>query len=151
MMRGVREVKKMGQAVPVLVVLVFGLTGLAADISGTWSTSITLGGALNPTSTLTLNLGFADWEFSTTWTFAELSLSAASFDLRGGLGALGVAVGASFRPAHPIVSSFVGPDLAGISLSGWEFVGGYISLELSLGNFTLRVTFMEGGPEGEGR
>ncbi len=136
----------MGRGAFVVAVLVLGFTGVAADISGSWSTSLALGEGVATQNALTLNLGFADWRLMATWTFSGLSMSGADLSLEGSFGALGVAAGISFRPTDLSVSPHSNADFTGLSLAGWEFTGGFISVEVSLGNLTLKVTLVEESP-----
>jgi|GEM_PF-1886721 hypothetical protein len=130
-----------------VILSVLGASAPGSDLVGMWSTTISLGDGLSSLSVLAFNFGLADWELTTTWTFSELSLSRADLALVGNFGPVGIAAGVSFCLADTAVSSLSSAAFTGISLGGWKFTGGYISFELSLGNFTLKVTFVERTPQ----
>jgi len=134
----------MGRGALVAAVLLFGFAGLAVDISGTLSTTLTLGEYADPLSSLTLNFGLADWELTTVWTLEGSALVGHEITLEGSLGNLGIAAGAAFRVPEGAELAQMGP--VSFSLDGLEFIGGYITFELSLGDFTFKLTLVEGAP-----
>lgn len=135
----------MGRWTSVAALLFFGFMGFAAAVSGTWNTSVVLGEAFNPLSTLTLNFGLAgDWGLTTVWTLEGSAPVGHEIVLEGSLGALGISAGAAFRISEEAALTQMGP--ASFSLDGLKFVGGYISFALSLGDFTFKLTLVEGTP-----
>ena len=126
-------------------VLLLGFAGMAMDISGMWDTTLTLGGYPDPMSSLTLNLGLAEgWELTTVWSLEGSTLVGHEITLEGSLGALGISGGAAFRIPEGATPTQLGP--LHFSLEGLELTGGYISLALSLGDFTFKLTLVEGAP-----
>jgi len=118
---------------------------MAMDISGMWNTTLTLGEYPDPMSSLTLNLGLAEgWELTTVWSLEGSTLVGHEITLEGSLGALGISGGAAFRIPEGATPTQIGPLY--FSLEGLEFIGGYISLALSLGDFTFKLTLAEGAP-----
>ncbi len=125
--------------------LVFtGVVGLSLGFSGSWSTFISLSHPIAPVNTLSLSFGFAEWELTATSVLKGTSFMRQELVLSGSLGALGIAAGAAFRIPEAAAFSRAGP--MDFSLEGVEFIGGYISLELELGNLTLKLTLVEGTP-----
>jgi len=119
--------------------------GVGAGLSGGWSSGISFAdGITSFTSTLTLNLSFSGWELESTWDLAAPELNSHTLTFRGSLGLLAYEAGLSFRFTSPKLSPL--PD-SGWAMEGLEWSGGYLSLELPLGNLTLRLTLLT--PPGE--
>ncbi|MGY4707742.1 hypothetical protein ACVNPS_08370 [Candidatus Bipolaricaulota sp. J31] len=135
----------MRRGVLIAAILVFtGVTGLSLELSGAWSTYISLGHPIAPVNSLTLNLGFAEWELTATSILKGTSFVRQELSLSGSLGAFGISAGVAFRIPEAAAFSRVGP--LDFSLEGVELIGGYISFELGLGNLTLKLTLVEGTP-----
>lgn len=128
----------------VAAVLLSPLVGFAFDLSGSWSGSISLGESFVPLNTITVDLGFADWELTVTSTLKGASLVRQELSLSGSLGALGIAAGAAFRIPEGAGLSRMG--LMSFSVDGVEFLGGYVSFTLDLGNLSLKLTLVGEAP-----
>jgi|Deesub1362B_J571_1020462.scaffolds.fasta_scaffold09105_2 hypothetical protein len=134
----------MGRNVAVVAVLLLGFAGLATDLSGTWSTTIAIGEEIVPLTDLTLQFGFADWKLTTSFTWQGASLLGQELSLEASFGALGISAGAAFRVPEGAELELLDPGT--FSLGDLQFLGGYISFELSLGDLTLKLTLVQGAP-----
>lgn len=121
-----------------------GIGGFALEFRGSWEGTLALGGPPVPVNTITLDIGFADWQLTAVSVLEGTSLVRQGLALAGTIGALGIAAGATFRIPQGDALSWVGP--VALSLDGVEFLGGYISLALDFGNITLRLTLVGGAP-----
>ena len=137
----------MGRNIAVVVVLLFGFMGLTADLSGTWSTTIAIGEEIAPLTDFTLQFGFADWKLTTSFTLEGTSLVGHELSLEASFGALGVSAGAAF--SIPQGARLEPLDPGFLSLGDLEFLGGYISFQLSLGDLKLKLTLVQGSPSQE--
>lgn len=126
------------------MLVLMGWMGCAANFTGEWTTRLTFaGGSMQPSSTLTLNLGLPGWEFSSTWSLAGSISSTLAF--QGAVGPLGLRAGASFLLIPGSRGAvYERGALVGWSAEGLKFTGAFLSLEMVLGNLTLRVTFVQG-------
>ena len=132
----------MGRSAVLAVVLLLGCAGLATDISGTWTTTVTLGEGFLPLTNLTLQFGFADWKLTTSFTLEGTSLVGHELSLEASFGALEVSASAAFRVPEGAELELL--DSGTFSLGDLQFLGDYISFELSLGDLTLKITLAQG-------
>ena len=137
----------MGRSAVLAVVLLLGCAGLATDISGTWTTTVTLGKSFLPLTDLTLQFGFSDWKLTTSFTLEGTSLVGHELSLEASFGALEVSAGAAFRVPEGVELELL--DSGTFSLGDLQFLGGYISFELSLGDLKLKLTLVQGSPSQE--
>lgn len=122
------------------VVAVVASLGVGAGLSGGWSSGVSFAdGITSFTSTITLNLSFSGWELESTWDLAAPELNSHTLTFRGSLGLLDYEAGLSFRFTSPRLSPLSG---SGWAMEGLEWTGGYLTLELPLGNLTLRLTLL---------
>lgn len=130
-------------------VLLASSTALALDLSGEWTAQMTFAsGGVSPSTTFTLHLAGSGWRLASSWDPAFLDVSSHSLVLKSSLGPLGVTAGASFHLSTrtALASMGAGSDPSVWTADGFSFRGGFVSLELALGNLTLRLTFIS-GPE----
>ncbi len=119
-----------------------------ADLGGSWYTRLSLSD-MSFTSSLSLGLELENMAVNTVLTMEGMELKWADISLKTSLGALGFAAGALFElEATPTPAST--DWFSGFSLGEAEFVGGFISLSLKLGDLSLRLTFVEGSYPLEG-
>lgn len=127
--------------------LLAGSTAWAVDLSGEWTTQMTFAsGMVSPSTAFTLNLAGSGWRLTSTWDLALPQLSSHALVLKGSLGPVGFTAGASVRLTSSAQLTPLGGrrDLAGWSVEGFEFTGGFVALELTLGSLTLRLTLQNG-------
>jgi len=128
------------------VVVLAAWVGLGAGFSGEWSSQVAFaGGDALFSNNLTLHLTFSGWELTSTWDLAVPFLSNHTLTFHGTLGLLNYQAGLSFRLASPEL--YASDTLSGWELEGLKWTGGFLTLELPLGDFTLRLTILH-GPEG---
>lgn len=124
-----------------LVLSVFlAFSSAAAELSGSFSTAFTFGTSFAAWNTLDLRLSFSDFQIRSLSTWQGLSLSEQAFSLSGNLGDLEIQVGLVLKP----VSSL---RLGAWSAQEFQVVASFVSFELSLGNFQLRLTLHTGPGE----
>ena len=123
-----------------VVVAVVASLGIGAGLSGGWSSGISFAeGIASFTSTINLHLSLSGWELKSTWDLAAPELNFHTLTFRGSLGLLDYEAGVSFRFTSPKLATRSG---SGWALEGLEWTGGHLSLELPLGNLTLRLTLL---------
>jgi len=126
-------------------VVLVAWVGFGAGFSGEWSSRLALaGGEALFSNTLTLHLTFSGWELESTWDLAAPELNAQTLTFQGSLGLLNYEAGLSFRFTALELSPL---DSASWAAEGLEWTGGFLTLELPLGDLTLRLTILH-GPEG---
>ena len=132
-------------------VLVLGSGALAQglDFSGAWENRLSFaGGELASTSSFTLALNSPDWTLSTTLNLGNGLLSGSEIEFTTYLGAVSLAAGASFRVPDARLAFGSESDLY---LTGLELTGWHLSLNLSLGNLKLGITFAGGAEPKAGK
>lgn len=116
------------------------------DLSGSWSSRLTLlGGEPLPESSFTLDLRSPGWELVTAWSLTGGQLVGQTIELSSSLGALNLAVGASFKLEG---GSWLTDD-GSLLWEGLTLERGYLSLELELYNLRLKLTVV--GSPGPGK
>jgi len=119
------------------LLLLAALPAWAIDISGTWSSSLSLSRDIGVTNALTLRFSSSGWEIQSFSNFRGFSLTDQSFVFRGTLGHVNLALGLHLKPASE-------PILGTISAQPFALAQGFASVELKLGNFTLGLTLIFG-------
>ena len=126
-------------------VALVGWIGLGVGISGDWSSQLALaGGEASFTHALTLHLTFSGWELESTWDLAAPELNSQALTFQGSLGFLDWQAGLSFHLTG--LEPF--PNGSGWAAAGLEWTGGFLALELPLGDLNLRLTIIT-APAGE--
>ena len=118
-------------------VLLVALPALAANLSGSWNTSLSFGNETSLTNTLTLGLSLSGWEIQSLSNFRGLNLFDQAFLFRGTLGNVNLAMGLHLKPISE-------PILGTVSAQPFALSEGFASFELKLGNFTLGLTLFFG-------
>jgi hypothetical protein len=127
-------------------VVLVAWVGFGTGLSGEWSSQVAFaGGDALFSNTLTLHLTFSGWELTSTWDLAAPELSTHTLTFQGSLGLLNYEAGFSFRFTSLELSPLGGAH--GWAAEGLEWTGGFLTLELPLGDLTLRLTILH-GPEG---
>ena len=125
--------------------MVFGLllfcsfSAWATNLSGAWSSSLSLSNDVSLTNTLTLQFSLSGWEVQSFSIFRGLSLSDQAFVFRGTLGNVNLSLGLHLKSVSE-------PILGVVSAQPFTLSQGFASFELKLGNFTLGLTLIF-GPE----
>ena len=119
------------------LLLLAALPAWAIDISGTWSSSLSLSRDIGVANALALRFSLSDWEIQSFSNFRGFSLTDQSFVFRGTLGHVNLALGLHLKPASE-------PILGTISSQPFALAQGFASVELKLGNFTLGLTLIFG-------
>jgi len=126
-----------GAVVAFLLLAVF--PAWAIDLSGAWSSSLSLSNDIDVANTLTLKFSLSGWEIRSFSTFRDLNLSDQAFVFRGTLGNVNLSLGLHLKPVSQ-------PILGVVSAQPFALSQGFASFELKLGNFTLGLTLIF-GPE----
>ena len=125
-----------------ICVLGLGFSSLAASLSGSWDTDVTIdpqqtnfNDAIGLTSELVVIYAVGDWTFTSTTELDETGWTAQSFDTAGVLGAFAITSKLVFDPVTPGFTSWettAAVSIAGVSF-GAEFTlsGGSVELVLS--------------------
>lgn len=121
------------------LLLLVTLPAWAIELSGAWSSSLSLSNDVNLTNTLTLQFSLSGWEIQSFSTFRGLSLSDQAFVFHGTLGNVNLSLGLHLKPVSE-------PILGVVSAQPFTLSQGFASFELKLGNFTLGLTLIF-GPE----
>ena len=121
------------------LLLLVTLPAWAIELSGVWSSSLSLSNDVNLTNTLTLQFSLSGWEIQSFSTFRGLSLSDQAFVFHGTLGNVNLSLGLHLKPVSE-------PILGVVSAQPFTLSQGFASFELKLGNFTLGLTLIF-GPE----
>ncbi len=131
-----------GYLLPVLAVALLGTVATAADVSGVWRSSFTLGDEGRFLSTLDLGFGLAEgWRFSGSWALEGMDLRWGTLKLQGSLGVADVAAGIALQlEGDPRVLR----SGSLFTLEGAEIANGFISLKVYLEDFTLGITVTTG-------
>ena len=119
------------------LLLLVTLPAWAIELSGVWSSSLSLSNDVSLTNTLTLQFSLSGWEIQSFSTFRGLSLSDQAFVFRGTLGNVNLSLGLHLKPVSE-------PILGVVSAQPFTFSQGFASFELKLGNFTLGLTLIFG-------
>ena len=119
--------------------------GFGAGFPGEWSSQVAFaGGEALFSNTLTLHLTFSGWELTSTWDLAAPELNTHTLSFQGSLGLLSYQADFSFHFTSLELSSLDGTPVWAVE--GLEWTGGFLTLELPLGDLTLRLTILH-GPE----
>lgn len=124
-----------------VAVMFMALAAGAAELSGSFSTSLTLGSSFSAQNNLALRLSFSSFELQSISTWQNLALTQQTFTVTGNLGNLGLQVGLVLEPVSPLRwGSWTAQD--------FQVTAGFVSLELTLGQirFTLTVQAGAAGP-----
>ena len=124
-----------GAVVAFLLLAVF--PAWAIDLSGAWSSSLSLSNNTDVTNTLTLQFSLSGWEIQSFSNFRGLNLSDQAFLFRGSLGNVNLSLGLHLKPASE-------PIFGIVSAQPFALSEGFASIELKLGNFTLGLTLIFG-------
>ncbi len=129
------------------VVVTLGIVGVGQEISGSWTSGLTLGGhGVSLAWGLTLRLAGPGWGITTTFDPALRAPSVGALTLGAQFGAWTLEAGAVVLLPPPSARTF------GSSTGPWAtprmvFRSGFVSLELAVGNLTLRLTLHAGSGE----
>lgn len=114
--------------------------GVAANLSGCLSTTFALENSLTAWHTLELHFSFANFDLQSLSTWRGLNLTAQAFTLSRSMGNLAIQAGVVLQPlGSPRVATWTSQD--------FQVVASFVSLELSLGNFRLKLTLHTGPAE----
>jgi hypothetical protein len=126
-----------------------GVGTMAATLSGTWDTDVTIlpqqtnfNDAIGLKSTITVKYAVCDWTFTSIPTLTEAGWTDQDFNVTGVLGAFTISSLLDFVPATPAFGSWT--NTVGVSIAG---VGFSVKSVLTTGN--LAVTFTGTGAIGD--
>ena len=130
------------------LVSLFSLGVYGLDLGGSWYTELSLAD-MQFTSSFFLDLALENLAINTVFTMQGTELKWVDISLETSLGALGFAAGALFEIDNVLVP--MGTDwFTGFSRGEAEFVGGFVSFSLKIGDLSLKLTFVEGNYPLEG-
>jgi len=124
-----------GAVVAFLLLAVF--PAWAIDLSGAWSSSLSLSNDIDVANTLTLKFSLSGWEIQSFSTFRDLNLSDQAFVFRGNLGNVNLSLELHLKPVSQ-------PIFGAVFAQSFALSQGFASFELKLGNFTLGLTLIFG-------
>jgi len=125
------------------VITLVGWVGFGAGFSGEWNSGMSFtDGSASFTNTFTLHLSFSGWELESTWVLATPEFSSHSLTFQGALGLIDYEAGLSFH----IAGSELSRTDTGWAMRGLTWTGGDLTLELPIGDFTLRLTLVTAPP-----
>ncbi|MFC2095165.1 hypothetical protein ACFLSW_01845 [Candidatus Bipolaricaulota bacterium] len=135
----------MKRALVISLICVLGLafTGLAATLSGSWDTDVTIdpqqtnfNDAIGLESVITVDYTVGDWTFTSVTVLTELGWTDQDFSVAGVLGAFSLTSALDFDPVTPLFGSW--NTTADISIAGVELgadftlAGGSVDLDISV-------------------
>jgi hypothetical protein len=156
----------MKRALVISLICVLGLafTGLAASLSGSWDTDITIdpqqtgfNDAIGIDSVLTVIYTVGDWAFTSVTTLDENGWTGQDFAVAGVLGAFSIASDLVFDPDVPEFTSWgvvTGVSIAGVSFDvAFDLAGNDVTLVLGAsgvaGDVTVGVEVTFGGDDND--
>lgn len=121
-----------------VLALMFGTVALsAAELSGAFSTSFTLGSSFSAQNNLALRLSFSSFELQILSTWQNLTLPQQTLTVTGNFGNFGLQVGLVLQPVSA-------PRLGSLFTQDFQVTASFISLELVLGQIQFTLTIRTG-------
>ncbi len=124
--------------------VLFGFAASAMSLSGGWTSGFSLSpSGVHASTVVTLTSTTASWGFSSITVLADGNLQSQALTFRQELGDLALSGGVVFSPTHSVTGAPPRQGQGGLRWDGMELTTWDLTMELSLGRLTLKLTLTQ--------